>query len=93
MRAIGVFLSAALLLASEAAVPETTRQFESLDDRFSKLPVDTKKQLQVELDDFARYYNDIRPHRGISRQTLAVAFAAREKTGLRGMAARRDRSQ
>lgn len=49
-----------------------------------KHPCETKKQLQVELDAFAAYYNDVRPHRGISRQTPAVAHAAREKAGPRG---------
>jgi transposase InsO family protein len=43
--------------------------------------VTTKKQLQVELDRFVTYYNEVRPHRGIGRQTPASVFAAREKAG------------
>ncbi len=39
----------------------------------------TKKQLQVALDRFAAYYNDIRPHRAVGRRTPAEAFAARER--------------
>jgi transposase InsO family protein len=39
----------------------------------------TKKQLQVALDRFAAYYNDIRPHRAVRRRTPAEAFAARER--------------
>jgi transposase InsO family protein len=39
----------------------------------------TKKQLQRELDRFVRYYNEVRPHRGIARRTPAAVYAAREK--------------
>jgi transposase InsO family protein len=42
-------------------------------------PVETKKQLQVQLDRFADYYNDVRPHRAVGRRTPAEAFAARER--------------
>jgi transposase InsO family protein len=42
-------------------------------------PATNKKQLQRQLDRFAAYYNEIRPHRGIGRRTPAEAFAAREK--------------
>ena len=41
--------------------------------------VETKKQLQRELDRFVSYYNEVRPHRGIGRRTPAAVFAAREK--------------
>jgi transposase InsO family protein len=41
--------------------------------------LETKKQLQVALDRFVAYYNDIRPHRAIGRRTPAAAFAARER--------------
>ena len=44
----------------------------------------TKKQLQVQLDAFAAYYNDVRPHRAIGRKTPAEAFAARERSYPRG---------
>jgi len=43
--------------------------------------VETKKQLQRELDRFVPYYNEERPHRGIDRKTPAAAFAARAKAG------------
>ena len=39
----------------------------------------TKKQLQVALDRFAAYYNQVRPHRAVARRTPAEAFAARER--------------
>jgi transposase InsO family protein len=42
-------------------------------------PAMTKKQLQARLDRFARYYNQVRPHRGVGRRTPAEVFAAREK--------------
>lgn len=42
-------------------------------------PPQTKKQLQAQLDRFAQYYNQARPHRAIGRRTPAQAFAAREK--------------
>jgi transposase InsO family protein len=41
--------------------------------------LDTKKQLQVALERFARYYNEIRPHRGVGRRTPAEVFVARER--------------
>jgi hypothetical protein len=43
--------------------------------------IETKKQLQRELDRFVAYYNEVRPHRGIGRKTPAAVFAAREKAG------------
>ncbi len=47
-------------------------------------PPETKKQLQVLLDGFAAYYNEIRPHRAIGRRPPAEAFAARERAYPRG---------
>jgi transposase InsO family protein len=44
----------------------------------------TKKQLQVQLDAFATYYNDVRPHRALGRRTPSQAFAARERSYPRG---------
>lgn len=44
----------------------------------------TKKQLQVQLDAFAIYYNDVRPHRALGRRTPSQAFAARERSYPRG---------
>lgn len=42
-------------------------------------PPATRKQLQAQLDRFARYYNQARPHRALDRATPAAAFAARAK--------------
>jgi transposase InsO family protein len=42
-------------------------------------PAETKKQLQAQLDRFAAYYNQQRPHRALGRRTPATAYAAREK--------------
>ena len=39
----------------------------------------TKKQLQVAIDRFVRYYNEERPHRGIGRKTPLSVYGAREK--------------
>jgi hypothetical protein len=50
----------------------------------AKHQVETKKQLQVELNNFVAYCNDTRPHRGLGRQTPAAAHAAREKAEPRG---------
>lgn len=41
--------------------------------------IETKRQLQAQLDRFVTYYNDIRPHRAIGRKTPAEVYAAREK--------------
>ncbi len=42
-------------------------------------PVSNRKQLQVQLDRFVEYYNDVRPHRALRRHTPAEVYAAREK--------------
>jgi transposase InsO family protein len=39
----------------------------------------TTDQLQTQLDTFTDYYNTVRPHRGIDRQTPAAAWAARPR--------------
>jgi transposase InsO family protein len=39
----------------------------------------TLNQLQAQLDSFCDYYNNIRPHRALARQTPAQAFNARTK--------------
>ncbi|HEX6684340.1 MAG TPA: IS481 family transposase [Candidatus Limnocylindrales bacterium] len=39
----------------------------------------TVAELQSQLDRFAVYYNDVRPHRALGRRTPAKAFAARTK--------------
>ncbi len=44
-------------------------------------PIETKKQLQHQLDWFVTYYNEVRPHRAIGRRTPAQVYAAREKAG------------
>ncbi|HEY6426615.1 MAG TPA: IS481 family transposase [Acidimicrobiales bacterium] len=41
--------------------------------------IESKKQLQVQLDRFVSYYNEVRPHRAIGRRTPAEVYAAREK--------------
>jgi transposase InsO family protein len=41
--------------------------------------IETKKQLQREIDRFVAYYNEVRPHRGIGRRTPASVYAARDK--------------
>lgn len=49
-------------------------------------PPTTRRQLQVQLDAFVRYYNEVRPHRAIGRRTPIEAFMARERavpTGVR----------
>jgi transposase InsO family protein len=42
-------------------------------------PPETTKQLQAQLDRFAVYYNQTRPHRALGRATPAAAYTAREK--------------
>ena len=42
-------------------------------------PAATVEDLQVELDRFRAYYNDVRPHRAIDRRTPSEAFLARPK--------------
>lgn len=42
-------------------------------------PAPTLADLQRQLDRFRRYYNTVRPHRAIARQTPATAYAARPK--------------
>jgi transposase InsO family protein len=39
----------------------------------------TKRQLQGQLDRFARYYNEVRPHRAVGRRTPLAAYNARGK--------------
>ena len=45
----------------------------------AKRPAATLLELQVVLEDVVRYYNDVRPHRGINRRTPAAAYHARAK--------------
>ncbi|MCU1363733.1 MAG: Transposase [Acidimicrobiaceae bacterium] len=45
----------------------------------AKHPAATLGELQVVLDEFVRYYNEVRPHRGINRRTPSVAYNARAK--------------
>ena len=47
----------------------------------AKQEINSPKQLQRQLDRFVAYYNDVRPHRGIRRQTPAAVYGAREKAG------------
>jgi transposase InsO family protein len=41
--------------------------------------IETKKQLQRQIDRFVAYYNEVRPHRGIARRTPLSVYGAREK--------------
>src|SRR5207248_446840 len=64
--------------------PQTCGKVERLHQTLKKFlakqePAENKKQLQRQLDRFAAYYNDVRPHRGVGRRTPAGVFAAREK--------------
>jgi transposase InsO family protein len=45
----------------------------------AKQEVATPKQLQRQLDRFVAYYNEVRPHRGIGRNTPAAVYRAKEK--------------
>jgi len=42
-------------------------------------PVDSPRELQVQLDTFRVYYNEVRPHRAVGRRPPAEAYAARPK--------------
>jgi transposase InsO family protein len=42
-------------------------------------------ELQAQLDQFRAYYNDVRPHRALSRRTPAEAYAARPKASASGI--------
>jgi transposase InsO family protein len=44
-----------------------------------KRPASTLGELQHVLNDVAAYYNDVRPHRGINRQTPSVVYNKRAK--------------
>lgn len=43
--------------------------------------IEARKQLQAQLDRFATYYNEVRPHRAIERKTPQEVYAARGKAG------------
>ena len=45
----------------------------------AKRPAQTLGELQMILEDVVRYYNDVRPHRGIDRRTPSAAYNARAK--------------
>lgn len=47
-------------------------------------PAETKKQLQGQINRFIRYYNEVRPHRGINRATPLEAFAKKGKAHPKG---------
>jgi transposase InsO family protein len=54
---------------------QTMKKFLAMQD------ITSPKQLQRQLDRFVDYYNEVRPHRGIGRQTPAAVYGAREKAG------------
>lgn len=69
---------------SRAYHPQTCGKVERFHQTLKKFlaaqdGVATKKQLQREIDRFVTYYNEVRPHRGIGRQTPASVHGAREK--------------
>ncbi|MDE3031956.1 MAG: IS481 family transposase [Acidobacteriota bacterium] len=45
----------------------------------AKHPARSLRELQSHLDDFATYYNEVRPHRAAQRRTPAERYGAREK--------------
>ena len=45
----------------------------------AKHPAHSLRELQHHLDDFARYYNEVRPHRSCARRTPAERYGARER--------------
>jgi transposase InsO family protein len=51
-------------------------------------PAQTLSQLQAQLDAFAHYYNNIRPHRALSGRTPLQAYSARIKARPQGAGAR-----
>jgi len=44
----------------------------------------SRRELQRQLDRFATYYNEVRPHRALGRRTPAEAYRARDKSMPRG---------
>jgi hypothetical protein len=54
---------------------QTMKKFLAMQD------ITSPKQLQRQLDRFVDYYDEVRPHRGIGRQTPAAVYSAREKAG------------
>jgi transposase InsO family protein len=50
-------------------------------------PAQTLGALQEQLDSFVHYYNDIRPHRALGKQTPLQAYSARVKAGPAGASA------
>lgn len=53
---------------------QTLKQFLAKQD-----PATNKKQLQRQLDRFVGYYNEVRPHRSLTRRTPLEAFSARDR--------------
>jgi transposase InsO family protein len=64
--------------------PETCGKVERFHQTLKKFlaaqeGIETKKQLQRQIDRFVAYYNEVRPHRGIARRTPLSVYVAREK--------------
>jgi Integrase core domain len=64
--------------------PETCGKIERFHQTLKKFldkqdPATSLRHLQRQLDRFVRYYNEVRPHRGINRRTPVEAFEARTK--------------
>ena len=61
--------------------PQTCGKVERLHQTLKKFldaqdPIATRKQLQVVLDRFAAYYNEVRPHRALRRRTPGEVYRA-----------------
>jgi len=64
--------------------PQTQGKIERFHQTLKKFvakqpPATTKRQLQAQLDRFASYYNEVRPHRALGRRRPLEVFNAREK--------------
>ncbi len=66
--------------------PQTCGKVERLHQTLKRylarqVPAQTLSELQGQLDTFAHYYNDIRPHRALHGRTPLQAYSARVKAG------------
>jgi len=64
--------------------PQTCRKVERFHQTLKKFlaaqeGIETKTQLQRQIDRFVAYYNEVRTHRGINRRTPLSVYGAREK--------------
>ncbi len=54
------------------------RWYRTLKLFLAKHPARSLRELQRHLDDFAHYYNEVRPHRACARRTPSERYGARE---------------